>query len=431
MLVLLVIFMITAPLLQVGVPVDLPKTSAQQVGGKDEPLVVSVNSKDEVFLGETKYELRRARRQAQGGARGEARSARLHPRRQGDQLRPHDGSHGRGDRFRLPPARPARRAGAAAGRRRRRRRPAASRAPALRRPRRDGERWRCRRTSSVEMRTPAILSAGVHVVALVAAIVNFNFFSTAADGARAGDGRVRGDRQEGGGAEGRQSAAAAQGRQDRRGDDQGAAAQDRRAAAGAAEPPKLEVAEAKPNAPAPVEKPKPEPPKPAEDVIALKPKEPEPPKDEKKPEPPKPEPPKPEVKKVEPPKPPPPKPEPPRSPTSTALVDSILKNKDKTQHDQDAASSSPSRPKEITRQAPMAPKLAAVVTASEIEGVRNKIRPCWNPLGGVAGTQPIVTLVVQMNQDGTPVKAEIQDSGRYNSDPGLSRGRRLRRIAPS
>jgi biopolymer transport protein TolR len=43
--------------LQVGVPVDLPKTSAQQVGGKDEPLVVSVNSKDEVFLGETKYEL--------------------------------------------------------------------------------------------------------------------------------------------------------------------------------------------------------------------------------------------------------------------------------------------------------------------------------------------------------------------------------------
>ncbi len=58
MLVLLVIFMITAPLLQVGVPVDLPKTSAQQVGGKDEPLIVSVNSKDEVFLGDTKFELK-------------------------------------------------------------------------------------------------------------------------------------------------------------------------------------------------------------------------------------------------------------------------------------------------------------------------------------------------------------------------------------
>ena len=57
MLVLLVIFMITAPLLQVGVPVDLPKTSAQQVGGKDEPLVVSVSSQGDVFLGETKYDL--------------------------------------------------------------------------------------------------------------------------------------------------------------------------------------------------------------------------------------------------------------------------------------------------------------------------------------------------------------------------------------
>ncbi|MBY0321012.1 MAG: protein TolR [Reyranella sp.] len=57
MLVLLIIFMVTAPLLQVGVPVDLPKTSAQQVGGKDEPLVVSVNSQGEVFLGETKYDL--------------------------------------------------------------------------------------------------------------------------------------------------------------------------------------------------------------------------------------------------------------------------------------------------------------------------------------------------------------------------------------
>ena len=38
-------------------PVDLPKTSAQQVGGKDEPMVVSVNSQGEVFLGETKYDL--------------------------------------------------------------------------------------------------------------------------------------------------------------------------------------------------------------------------------------------------------------------------------------------------------------------------------------------------------------------------------------
>ena len=35
-----------------------------------------------------------------------------------------------------------------------------------------------------------------------------------------------------------------------------------------------------------------------------------------------------------------------------------------------------------------------------------------------AGTRHlIVTLVVQMNQDGTPVKAEIKDTGRYSNDP--------------
>ena len=57
MLVLLVVFMITAPLLTVGVPVDLPKTKASQMVGQDEPLVVSVNSKGEVWLQETKIGL--------------------------------------------------------------------------------------------------------------------------------------------------------------------------------------------------------------------------------------------------------------------------------------------------------------------------------------------------------------------------------------
>ncbi|MEE2662055.1 MAG: protein TolR [Pseudomonadota bacterium] len=57
MLVLLVVFMITAPLLTVGVPVDLPKTKASQMVGQDEPLVVSVNAKGEVWLQETKIGL--------------------------------------------------------------------------------------------------------------------------------------------------------------------------------------------------------------------------------------------------------------------------------------------------------------------------------------------------------------------------------------
>ncbi len=56
MLVLLVIFMVTAPLLTVGVPVDLPKTSASALPGKDEPLVISVDAEGRVYLQETEID---------------------------------------------------------------------------------------------------------------------------------------------------------------------------------------------------------------------------------------------------------------------------------------------------------------------------------------------------------------------------------------
>jgi biopolymer transport protein TolR len=52
MLVLLVIFMITAPLLTVGVQVDLPQTKASVLPGKDEPLAVTVDASGHVFLQE-------------------------------------------------------------------------------------------------------------------------------------------------------------------------------------------------------------------------------------------------------------------------------------------------------------------------------------------------------------------------------------------
>jgi biopolymer transport protein TolR len=57
MLVLLIIFMVTAPLLTVGVPIDLPKTNAKQLEGDKEPLTISVTSKGAVFLQETKIQL--------------------------------------------------------------------------------------------------------------------------------------------------------------------------------------------------------------------------------------------------------------------------------------------------------------------------------------------------------------------------------------
>ena len=50
MLVLLIIFMVSAPLLTVGVPIDLPQTQAKALDQDKEPLTVSVNTKGEVFL---------------------------------------------------------------------------------------------------------------------------------------------------------------------------------------------------------------------------------------------------------------------------------------------------------------------------------------------------------------------------------------------
>ncbi len=53
MLVLLIVFMVTAPLLTVGVPVDLPKTRAQPLGQDREPLSVTIRSNGRVYLQNT------------------------------------------------------------------------------------------------------------------------------------------------------------------------------------------------------------------------------------------------------------------------------------------------------------------------------------------------------------------------------------------
>lgn len=57
MLVLLIIFMVTAPLMTVGVPVDLPKTKAGPLSEKTEPLTISVTSEGKIYLMETEIEL--------------------------------------------------------------------------------------------------------------------------------------------------------------------------------------------------------------------------------------------------------------------------------------------------------------------------------------------------------------------------------------
>ncbi len=273
------------------------------------------------------------------------------------------------------------------------------------------------RHADLEMRTPSIVSAAVHVALLGAALLNLDFF-----------GRKPPMEPEPVMVEfeaiDKKAAAPTVGNPPPQPKDAPIAQETTKAPPPkSAEPPPAppqpkppEVTEAKPTPPPPKpeEKPKPEVSKPVEDLVAMKPKEPEPPKTEQKP--PKPEEkPKPEVKKPEPPKPPPP-PKPAQTKNVDSMIDDILKNKQSTQKIQ-TPENQPKPVQQVTRQAPAAPNLAAVVTASEIEGVRQKIRPCWNTQGGSRDQAMIITLHVEMNQNGTPIKAELRDTGRYNSDP--------------
>lgn len=57
MLVLLIVFMVAAPLLTVGVQVDLPKTQAAAIQGQDEPLAVTIDAKGTIYLQETPVEI--------------------------------------------------------------------------------------------------------------------------------------------------------------------------------------------------------------------------------------------------------------------------------------------------------------------------------------------------------------------------------------
>ncbi len=53
MLVLLIVFMVTAPLLTVGIPVDLPKVKASALTDKKDPIEITVNLEGEVYIGES------------------------------------------------------------------------------------------------------------------------------------------------------------------------------------------------------------------------------------------------------------------------------------------------------------------------------------------------------------------------------------------
>src|ERR687889_805347 len=72
MLVLLIIFMVSAPVLTVGVPIDLPQTQAKSLDQDKEPLTVSVNNDGKVFLQNSEIPVQElvAKLQAVTSARG-------------------------------------------------------------------------------------------------------------------------------------------------------------------------------------------------------------------------------------------------------------------------------------------------------------------------------------------------------------------------
>jgi len=52
MLVLLIVFMVTAPLLTVGVPIELPKTAAKQMTDDNEPLTITIDKDSKIYIQE-------------------------------------------------------------------------------------------------------------------------------------------------------------------------------------------------------------------------------------------------------------------------------------------------------------------------------------------------------------------------------------------
>ncbi|MDH6297514.1 Cell division and transport-associated protein TolR [Agrobacterium fabrum] len=56
MLVLLIIFMVAAPMMTVGVPIDLPQTSANALNSDTQPITISVNASGQIHLQETEIQ---------------------------------------------------------------------------------------------------------------------------------------------------------------------------------------------------------------------------------------------------------------------------------------------------------------------------------------------------------------------------------------
>jgi biopolymer transport protein TolR len=61
MLVLLIIFMVTAPLMQQGIEIELPETAASGVEAKEDPFVLAINKNEKILVGKTTVEIDKLR----------------------------------------------------------------------------------------------------------------------------------------------------------------------------------------------------------------------------------------------------------------------------------------------------------------------------------------------------------------------------------
>ena len=121
MLVLLIIFMVTAPLLATGVQVDLPESKAAALEQDDEPVAISIDAAGAVFVDDTPVAAdalgRPARARSRRAIARAGRPAHLPARRPGPRLRPGHAGDGRDQPRRPAPGRPGQhRAGAGGAR---------------------------------------------------------------------------------------------------------------------------------------------------------------------------------------------------------------------------------------------------------------------------------------------------------------------------
>ena len=115
MLVLLVVFMVAAPLLTVGVPVDLPKSQAPAINENKEQIEIAITAVGHIHIQKTPIEANALVDKLQAITEQQSRPGDLCARRHDDQLRPGHGSDGAAGQSRLHQAEPDHRA--AAGRR--------------------------------------------------------------------------------------------------------------------------------------------------------------------------------------------------------------------------------------------------------------------------------------------------------------------------